>query len=137
MNSTVSRTYPFRMLGAQGCVEVTVELRYCRAQPYAVVATFHADARSSVQWDFSRDLLIEGMIDEAGLGDIRIGPADDNAYTIIFELRSPEGRAMLATDAGPLAEFLAASYELVAVGAEHLAVDVDHELTALLANDSY
>ncbi|HEX4704031.1 MAG TPA: SsgA family sporulation/cell division regulator [Pseudonocardiaceae bacterium] len=135
--SSVSRTHTFRMLGSRGGIEVVVELRYSRDQPYAVIATFHASPDSSVEWDFSRDLLIEGMIAEAGEGDIRIGPADDNLHTIIFELRSPDGYAVLATDAGPLAEFLAASYEMVAVGAEHLAVDVEHELTALLTNDIY
>jgi hypothetical protein len=131
----VRQSHAFHMLCDGGQVGVAAELRYCRDDPYAVTATFRIGTDDGVQWLFARDLLIEGLIGGAGDGDIRIAPDETDADLVIVELRGPDRCAVLAVATASLAEFLAATYAVVDVGEEHRAVDIDGELTALLAND--
>ncbi|HVV24355.1 MAG TPA: SsgA family sporulation/cell division regulator [Pseudonocardiaceae bacterium] len=131
----VRQSHTFHMLCAAGQVGVVGELEYRRAEPYAVTATFRVGSDAGVQWLFARDLLVEGVIGPAGDGDIHIAPDENDVETVIIELRSPDGSAVLAVRAQCLAEFLDATYAVVGVGEEHRTVDIDYELFTLLAND--
>lgn len=131
----VRQSHTFQLVCAAGQIGVVAELEYRRAEPYAITATFHVGTGDGVQWLFARDLLIEGLVGPAGQGDIHIAPDEIDADTVVIDLHSPDGSALLAVPTAVLAEFLRATYAVVGVGEEHRAVDIDHELSALLAND--
>jgi len=114
---------------------VQVELRYDTQDPYAVVAAFRTGRAGWVEWVFARDLLADGLIAEAGMGDVRIRPAADNPEVVLIELSSPSGHAVFEASAQELAEFLDRTYDVVVPGNENLWVDLDRALAQLLSND--
>lgn len=124
-------TTAFTMLSVTGAAEqpVTATLSYATHEPFLVRATFRlADART-VDWVLSRDLLRDGTLMAAGLGDIRFFPGDDG---LLLELRSHEGRAFLYGDLAPLAAFVARIFAAVPAGAEGRFYCLDDELAQLL-----
>jgi hypothetical protein len=116
-------------------VPVQVELRYDTRDPYAVVAAFRTGRAGWVEWVFSRDLLADGLLADAGEGDVRIRPATDDPEIVIFELNSPSGHALFETSAHRLAEFLDSTYDIVVPGGECLWLDFDDAVEQLLSND--
>ncbi|RJQ75681.1 SsgA family sporulation/cell division regulator [Pseudonocardiaceae bacterium YIM PH 21723] len=116
-------------------VPVQVELRYDTRDPYAVVAAFRTGRSGWVEWVFSRDLLADGLIADAGDGDVRIRPVIDEPEIVVIELSSPSGHAMFEASAQELAEFLDRTYDVVMPGNENLWVNVDDALTHLIATD--
>jgi hypothetical protein len=116
-------------------VPVQVELRYDTQDPYAVVAAFRTGRTGWVEWVFARDLLADGLIAEAGDGDVRIKPVTDEPEIVLIELSSPSGHAMFEASAQELAEFLDRTYDIVMPGNENLWVSVDEALIHLISND--
>ncbi|MGH3946824.1 MAG: SsgA family sporulation/cell division regulator [Pseudonocardiaceae bacterium] len=116
-------------------VPVQVELRYDTRDPYAVVAAFQTGRAGWVEWVFSRDLLADGLLTEAGEGDVRIRPASDDPEVVIVELDSPSGHARFEGGAQRLAEFLDTTYDVVLPGHETLWMNVDNALGQMIAND--
>jgi sporulation and cell division protein SsgA len=116
-------------------VPVHVELRYDTRDPYAVVAAFRTGRAGWVEWVFSRDLLADGLLADAGEGDVQIRPAVDDPEVVIFELSSPSGHAVFETSAYRLADFLDRSYDIVVPGAEILWLDFDNAVEHLLSTD--
>ena len=112
-------------------VPLEVELRYDTLDPFAVVAAFRPGRDDCVEWAFARDLLADGLIGDAGEGDIRVRPSDSDVEMVVVELRSPSGQAVFEAPAEDLAEFLDETYEIVMPGNEHLWVDIDAELMRL------
>ena len=55
---------------------VRASLRYDPADPYAVHVLFHAEspAGEAVSWSFARELLVTGLDEPAGIGDVRVWP---------------------------------------------------------------
>jgi Streptomyces sporulation and cell division protein, SsgA len=116
-------------------VPVHVELRYDTRDPFAVVAAFRTGRAGWVEWVFSRDLLADGLLADAGEGDVRLRPAADNPEVVYFELSSPSGHAVFEASAHRLAEFLDRSYDIVVPGAEILWLDFDNAVENLLSTD--
>ncbi|MGH3913898.1 MAG: SsgA family sporulation/cell division regulator [Pseudonocardiaceae bacterium] len=116
-------------------VPVQVELRYDTRDPFAVVAAFRTGRTGWVEWVFSRDLLADGLLTEAGEGDVRIRPGSAEPEVVLVELNSPSGHAVFEASAQRLAEFLDASYDVVLPGHESLWMNVDDALGQLIAND--
>jgi hypothetical protein len=116
-------------------VPVQVELRYDTRDPFAVVAAFRTGRAGWVEWVFSRDLLADGLLTEAGEGDVRIRPAVDDPEIIIVELNSPSGHALFEASAQRMAEFLDSTYDVVVPGHEMLWANVDDALGQVIAND--
>ncbi|MGH3927434.1 MAG: SsgA family sporulation/cell division regulator [Pseudonocardiaceae bacterium] len=114
---------------------VHVELRYDTRDPFAVVAAFRTGRAGWVEWAFSRDLLADGLLTEAGEGDVRIRPGSAEPEIVVVELNSPSGHAVFEANAQRLAEFLDASYDVVLPGHETLWMNVDDALGQLIAND--
>ncbi|GAA3438268.1 SsgA family sporulation/cell division regulator [Kutzneria kofuensis] len=114
-------------------VSVAVELRYDTRDPYAVTAAFRVPPTGSVVWCFARDLLADGLIAEAGLGDVRIRPAAADPALVDLTISSPAGLATFVAFAEDLADFLDDTYDLVPPGAEGQWVSVDDALTTLTA----
>ncbi len=77
----------------------------------------------------------DGLIADAGDGDVRIRPVIDEPEIVVIELSSPSGHAMFEASAQELAEFLDRTYDVVMPGNENLWVNVDDALTHLIVND--
>jgi hypothetical protein len=133
---TLRSTAVFDLLAPHSsAVPVQVELRYDTRDPYAVVAAFRTGKAGWVEWVFSRDLLADGLLADAGEGDVRIRPAADNPEIVIFELSSPSGHALFETSAHRLADFLDRTYDIVVPGGESLWLNFDDAVEHLLSND--
>lgn len=133
---TLRSTAVFELLAPRTpAVPVQVELRYDTSDPYAVIAAFRTGRAGWVEWVFSRDLLSDGLLADAGDGDVRIRPAVDNPEVVVVELSSPSGHAMFEASAEELADFLDRTYDVVLPGNEHLWVNVDDALAHLMPND--
>ena len=105
---------------------VLSRLSYHADEPFAVTVAFRTERGRWVEWTFARDLLVDGLVEQAGLGDVRIRPdlVEDEAL-IILEIESPDGYASFELERADIERFLAASYELVPLGAEVDHFDVD------------
>jgi hypothetical protein len=125
-------TTAFSMMSVTGAAEepVTVTLRYSPREPFLVRANFRLVGDRTVDWVLSRELLREGIVMAAGLGDIRFFPGDDG---LLVELRSHEGRAFLYGEIQPVAQFVERMYTLVPEEAEDRFFSIDVEVDALLA----
>jgi hypothetical protein len=111
---TLRSTAVFDLLAPRTpAVPVQVELRYDTKDPYAVVAAFRTGRAGWVEWVFARDLLADGLIADAGDGDVRIRPAADDPEVVVIELSSPSGHAMFEASAQELADFLDRTYDVV------------------------
>jgi len=110
-------------------------ISYAAADPYAVTVLFCTQDQS-VQWVFARDLLADGLIEEAGHGDVHVWPiADDSdARSVGVELDSPDGVVELTARRRDITRFLEATYRLVPRGAESAHLDIDAELAILCAD---
>lgn len=133
---TVVDEMPLRLVvpGDDG-VLLRATLRYDPSDPFAVEAVFKA-ADESISWVLGRDVLTDGMIAESGFGDVRVRPREWHAGEpdmVLIELRSPDGQATLAIDAGDLASFLERTFAVVAQGEESFFLDLDAVIGRLLA----
>ena len=70
-----------------GTTPVRSRWSYRAAEPFTIAATFETDSHHSVEWIFSRDLLVAGLQGPAGIGDVRLHPDDE------FERHRVETRA--------------------------------------------
>ena len=133
---TLRSTAVFDLLAPRTpAVPVKVELRYDTRDPYAVVAAFRTGRAGWVEWVYARDLLADGLLADAGDGDVRIRPSVEDPEAVLIELNSPSGHAMFEASAQELADFLDRPYDVVLPGNEHLWVDVDDALTHLIPHD--
>jgi hypothetical protein len=133
---TLRSTAVFELLAPHSpAVPVQVELRYDTRDPYAVIAAFRTGRTGWVEWVFARDLLADGLIAEAGEGDVRIRPSMVSPETVVIELSSPSGHAMFEASAEELADFLDSTYDVVLPGNEGMWVSLDDALAALMPHD--
>jgi sporulation and cell division protein SsgA len=109
-----------------GTTPVRSRWSYHAGHPYTVVAAFQTEQDRWVEWVFSRDLLIEGLTESAGVGDVRFRPlAEDGLNMLAVEIESPEGYALLEMDLESVAGFLGVTDDLVPLGSESEHFDVD------------
>ncbi|MFQ1001134.1 SsgA family sporulation/cell division regulator [Modestobacter sp. SSW1-42] len=94
------------------------------------------DEDGGVEWLLSRDLLRAGLTSPAGEGDVRLWPARGGLDVLFLQLRAPSGEALFELSAAVVGDFLRESEQLVAVGHESEALQVDDELSALLQGGS-
>lgn len=108
-------------------------LGYHRHDPYAVTMTFLA-GDEPLTWTFGRDLLLAGLHEPAGAGDVHIAPGFDHLgqSVVLVTLSSPDGRLLLEADAGQVSEFLDRTLTVVASGDESGNVDLDDLISQLL-----
>ena len=114
-------------------IPVHTTLRYTPDDPLAVHIDFPAGASAddaNVTWTFARTLLVEGLINPVGMGDVHLWPLGP-VYTVV-ELHSPHGMAMIRFDSPALRRFLRRSYAVVALGGEDLEPALDDGLASLL-----
>ncbi|MZE73874.1 SsgA family sporulation/cell division regulator [Streptomyces sp. SID5789] len=135
MNSVITCALPLRLVISDECLlPVPADLRYDTADPYAVHADFHTGAEEPVTWVFAREVLAEGLHRPAGTADVQIWPSRSLGQKVVcISLESQEGRALLHAPARSLEAFLKRAEAAVPPGTEHEYLDIDQELSALLA----
>lgn len=106
---------------------VPTTLTYVVEDPFAVGLKFIA-AGDEVNWCIGRELLAAGCKGEAGEGDVRIWPAQDQPF-IYLSLNSPEGSALVELNRPIVEKFLWDTYDVIPEGGE--ASDVDALLEEL------
>ncbi|RJQ73822.1 SsgA family sporulation/cell division regulator [Pseudonocardiaceae bacterium YIM PH 21723] len=104
-------------------VPVRTRWEYDLDDPLAVKVLLAGRRSEWVEWVFSRDLLADGLIAAAGVGDVQIMPMDH--VWVRMELRSPSGYAAIHFNAEHVCEFLQESYDQIRPGAEPIAQGLD------------
>ena len=136
--TVVSQVLLLELIDPSGAVApLETELSYDPADPLAVSATFSTVA-GRVRWTFGRDLLIEGLVEPVGDGDVHVWPCVDNDgnSVVIIELCSPDGEALVQGRTGDITGFVERMTRSVAHGAESSLVDVDSAIAAIFAAEA-
>ncbi len=114
---------------------VRASLRYDATDPYAVHVLFHPEAAGGepVSWSFARDLLVAGLDEPSGMGDVRVWPwATPRGDVIALALSSPDGNALFEVPRTVLVRFLRRTFSAVPRGREDEYLDIDSAVTRLL-----
>ncbi|TLQ42676.1 spore wall synthesis regulator SsgD [Streptomyces marianii] len=134
MSSVIEQAVQVRLVASAPRMEsVPATLRYDPRDPFAVRMSFPAPATlagTDVSWAFSRDLLVQGLDEPAGLGDVRVRPYGYDRT--VLEFHAPEGTAMMHIRTSELRRFLKRAQGLVPVGRERLHLDLDADLAELM-----
>ena len=136
--SGVTQSVTLELIDASGtATPMQADLTYDPRDPYAVTAVFLTGA-GNVRWTFGRDLLVDGIYEPTGDGDVHVWPcldADGHAVVII-ELCSPDGEALVQARTGDLNTFVERMTGLVAPGAESEFMDLDGTIAAIFAAEA-
>lgn len=105
---------------------VLSRLSFHADEPFAVTVAFRTERGRWVEWTFARDLLVIGLEDPAGLGDVRVRPdlSEDEAM-LTLEIESPDGYASFELEREDVEAFLTSTYELVPPGSENEYFDIE------------
>jgi hypothetical protein len=122
---------------AGGATPLETELGYDARDPFAVSATFNTIA-GPVRWAFGRDLLIGGLDEPTGDGDVHVWPCLDNEAqpVVIIELCSPDGEALVQARTTDITAFVQKITAAVAPGSEGDFMDVDAAIAAIFAAEA-
>ena len=108
---------------------------YDPSDPFAVTLTLKAFPRD-VRWTFARDLLVDGLFEPAGEGDVVVFPCVDpetGSAVTVLGLRSPDGEFMSQVPQQELQSFVRAMLDSVPSGAESELIDLDRLVDLLVA----
>lgn len=110
---------------------VTVLLQWNADDPLAILAEFGVDGEAVVPWQFSRELMMQGVTSSAIVGDadIRFQVVGGSLQVC---LRSPEGHAHIRLPLDRVVGFLERTADEVAVGSEDCGGNLDAVLTKIL-----
>ncbi|WP_112261348.1 SsgA family sporulation/cell division regulator [Lentzea terrae] len=112
-----------------GSIEpMNVDLHYRSDDPHAVTMRFQARDQEST-WLVGRELLSDGLLSPAGLGDVRLRP--EHGDLLVLELFTEDSHAVFHLSADELGRFLDSTYAVVPAGQEVL--DFELLLKDLLA----
>src|SRR5690606_4237851 len=92
----------------------------------------------TVSWSFARELLVTGLDEPAGIGDVRVWPwTTPRGDFVALALSSPDGNALFEVPRSVLVRFLRRTYVVVPRGQETDHLDVDAAVVRLLARRCY
>ena len=131
---TVRRDLLLTLVSCELPLTVPAVLEYSSGDPYAVRMVFYPGA-DEVRWVFSRDILDEGLIREAGDGDVQVVPVvnETGEQLVLIRLAAPGGIAVLEACPDAVAEFVTRIFAVVPSGAENDHLAVDEAIAVLLA----
>ena len=132
----VTQAVTVEIIDSSGAVTpMEAQLLYTPTDPYAVTAVFLTGTHE-VRWTFGRDLLLEGLYEPAGDGDVHVWPCLDSHghAVVIIELCSPDGEALVQARTGDLSSFADRMTRAVAPGTESDHLDIDAALAALFTD---
>ena len=117
-DSVLRRPITFeRLCHRDGTVSVPVTMVWSSDDPLAVELRLK-EGLSVAVWFVARDLLADGLIMAAGVGDVRVKPYERDPDWMLLTLDSPDGRADLLVPVDALGVFLADTFDEVPLGAE-------------------
>ncbi len=131
--TTVTQVVTLELIDAAGtATPLQTELSYNPQDPFAVSATF-LTVGGEVRWTFGRDLLIGGLQEPTGDGDVHVWPCTDNdgRPVVIIELCSPDGEALVQGRTPDVTSFVQRMTAAVAVGGESAHLDIDAAIAAI------
>jgi hypothetical protein len=133
----VTRQVDARLLLSETCeVVLPAQLHYDAADPFAVTTTFFLGDGFEVAWVLARELLVGGLHQQTGDGDVALRPSTGASGTEVeLMLSVPERHARVTLPAEALAAFLRASHDLVAPGTESDYLDLDAMILQLLRTE--
>jgi Streptomyces sporulation and cell division protein, SsgA len=121
----------FTVLHGQPAPVVT-RWSYSAYDPFAVSVAVRTRHDRWVEWLVGRELVVAGLDEPAGEGDVRMRPLSVQGYDIVeIEISSHDGRAVLEVDRALLRTFVASTFEVVALGAEADRMDLDGEIARI------
>jgi hypothetical protein len=132
---SVTQLLGLELIDGNGAVTpIEARLQYDPSDPYAVTAVFLTGG-GEVRWTFGRDLLLEGVIEPTGDGDVHVWPCmdSDGRPVVLIELCSPDGEALVQSRTGDLTAFLGRVTAAVPPGTESRLLDIDGALAAIFA----
>jgi hypothetical protein len=113
----------------EAAAPVVTRWSYCTDDPYAVTIEIQTRGDRWVDWVLARQLLVDGLSEPAGIGDVRVRPATMGEWDVtLVEICSPDGHALLEVDRDLLSQFVQATIDLVPLGGEGMVVDIDAEI---------
>jgi hypothetical protein len=129
ISGALSQELTLQVLDAWGrTVDLIASFGYDAGDPWAVWITFGGTARTGepVRWAVGRDLLLRGLTEPAGDGDIQLFPSvDENGRAaVVMELCSPDGRLVTQMRTRELYSFLSRTIAVVPLGAETIDLDL-------------
>lgn len=102
---------------------------YRSDDPFAVTMSISRPSGRWIDWLLSRDLLMEGLVVPAGIGDVRLTPFTDGEFDVLeVRIGDDEGFASLEFDRDLIERFLEATLDIVSAGAESAMIDVEAEI---------
>lgn len=134
MTHTLSQDVALECLDFSGrTVELAASLGYDTTDPFAVWITFPSPT-GAVRWAMSREVLLQGLTDPAGSGDVEVWPSVDpmGREWVAFEFRSPDGRLIAQADTNDVQRFLTLTLAAVPAGTESDHLDIDAVVEGLL-----
>jgi len=134
----VSQVLMLELVDPSGAVApLETELSYDPHDPLAISATFNTIA-GQVRWTFGRDLLIGGLYEPTGDGDVHVWPCLDNDghSVVIIELCSPDGEALVQARTVDITAFVEQMTAAVPQGDEGIYLDVDAAISAIFADEA-
>jgi hypothetical protein len=115
-------------------VAARIHLQYRSTDPYAVEMTIRLRHQRPITWLFGRDLLDEGLRQEAGEGDVRVTPCPRAPTALLHvALRDDIDAVDLEMRFPPIAEFLRLTYLQVPQGSESVFVLIADDVSALIS----
>lgn len=99
--------------------------------PLEVTVSFHSDgdfdSNEAVVWNFARSLLLDGLTDKIGSGDVIVSPNVDKE-TVTVHLSSPEGEQSIQYSAIDIESFVTDMYDAVTEDEEETIILVSLDL---------
>jgi hypothetical protein len=126
ISRSVSQELTLQCLDSWGrTLDLPASFGYDPADPWAVWITFRT-TQDDVRWAVGRDLLLQGLTDPAGEGDIQLWPSIDDGgrAAVVLEFCSPDGRLVTQLRTTELYRFLTRTLAIVPLGTETIDLDL-------------
>jgi hypothetical protein len=126
ISRALSQELTLQVLDAWGrTVDLSASFEYDARDPWAVWIAFHGTGED-VRWAVGRDLLLQGLTEPAGEGDVQLFPSvdEDGRAAVVMELCSPDGRLVTQLRTSELYAFLSRTLAIVPLGAETVDLDL-------------
>jgi hypothetical protein len=131
----VTESVELEFVDPQGeATSIDADLVFDPADPYAVTMVFRTGVQE-VFWTFGRELLVDGLFEPTGDGDVHVWPclSSDGSAVVIIELCSPDGELLVQAGSRNVTTFVQNMLDSVPDGQESSFVDFDDELTEILS----
>lgn len=132
--AAVTSVLTLELIDAEGTTTpLETEFSFDPADPLAVTAAFLTVA-GRVEWTFGRDLLIGGLYEPTGDGDVHVWPclSSDGSAVVIIELCSPDGELLVQAGSRSIDHFVTSMLDSVPDGQESAFVNFDDEIASIL-----